>query len=189
MVQKIWMRKNMPNVGKLGGLNTRVLFISAWSYFRLSLRALHFSLPLPAPRWFCQIVQPRGYTRTPTGALRYFFPCAIVICAAVECDRVGDEQADGQMTQVLSHELTGMRNLRLCYCSKIICSWNCRWCCPHLFDLFKSPLHWLYLVQSDHHQVMECVLMHGTCKWLKCMCICFNALQCVPFLFAFLMLT
>lgn len=44
-------------------------------------------LSLPAPRWFCQIVQPWGYTRTPTGALR-FFPCAIVICAAVKCDSV-----------------------------------------------------------------------------------------------------
>lgn len=30
-------------------------------------------LSLPAPRWFCQIVQPGGYTRTPTGALRFFF--------------------------------------------------------------------------------------------------------------------
>lgn len=118
--------KEHAKCGEIGWFKHATLIYSCMELLPVtSLRILHFSLPLPAPRWFCQIVQPRGYTRTPTGALRYFFPCAIVICAAVECDRVGDKQADGQMTQFLSRELTEMRNLHLCYCSKIICSWNC----------------------------------------------------------------
>lgn len=88
----------MSNVGKLGGFkHVTLIYICMKLLSVTSLRALRFSLSLPAPRWFCQIVQPRGYTRTPTGALRYFLPCAIVICAAVECDRVGDKQADGHI--------------------------------------------------------------------------------------------
>lgn len=52
--------------------NTQLLFFVMDSLPVVLLWAWHFSLSLPAPRLFCQIVQLRGNTRTPTGALRCF---------------------------------------------------------------------------------------------------------------------